>query len=93
MVTTINKKVGVEVGEAVDQDYPLIEVETEKASVEIPSPVSGTIVALHAGAGEMVAVGAPLITFETADQGGIVGTVPAERQPSRRVRLRPPSAS
>lgn len=83
----------VEVGQEIELNHPMVEVETEKGSVEIPSPVNGTVVTLHAGEGEAVTVGAALITFETADQAGIVGTIPTEERPTRRVRLRPPGAN
>jgi pyruvate dehydrogenase E2 component (dihydrolipoamide acetyltransferase) len=53
-------------GETVTLNQPLVEVETAKAVVEIPSPFAGRVTALHCGAGEAVAVGAPLATFEVA---------------------------
>ena len=80
----------VAVGDEVGRDDPLVEVETEKGVVEIPSPAAGTVTALHGDVGETIPVGKPLITLETSEQAGIVGTVPAEERPARRVRLRPP---
>ncbi|ALX66931.1 dihydrolipoamide acetyltransferase family protein [Microbacterium sp. XT11] len=56
-------------GDAVALNQTLAEVETAKAVVELPSPYEGTVSALHADAGETVAVGAPLIAFEV-DGGG-----------------------
>lgn len=53
-------------GETVTLNQPLVEVETAKAVVEIPSPFAGRVTALHGGAGESVPVGAPLVTFEVA---------------------------
>src|ERR1044072_4972599 len=44
----------VKVGDAVREDQPLVEVMTDKASVEIPSPRTGTIAALHAEEGGQV---------------------------------------
>ena len=44
----------VKVGDAVKDDQPLVEVMTDKASVEIPSPRTGTIAAIHAEAGTVV---------------------------------------
>jgi pyruvate dehydrogenase E2 component (dihydrolipoamide acetyltransferase) len=73
-----------------ERNDPVAEVETTKSTVELTAPVAGRVVELHAEAGETVAVGAALMTFETADQAGIVGTVPADERPTRRVRLRPP---
>jgi pyruvate dehydrogenase E2 component (dihydrolipoamide acetyltransferase) len=77
-------------GDEVARDAPMVEVDTAKAAVEIPSPVSGRVVTLHAADGETVAVGAPMITFEGQEQPGIVGTVPPEERPQRRVRLQKP---
>ncbi|MFC7329679.1 biotin/lipoyl-containing protein [Marinactinospora rubrisoli] len=81
-------------GDAVERNQPLVEVETAKSAVEIPSPHAGTVARLHAAEGETVPVGAPLVTIATGPEPppgpGIVGTVPAEEPPARRVRLRPP---
>jgi pimeloyl-ACP methyl ester carboxylesterase len=80
----------VAVGDEVERDAPLAEVETEKSAVELPSPVAGRVVELHAEPGDRVDVGRPLVTFEVADRPGIVGAVPPGERPSRRVRLRLP---
>ncbi|RCW39717.1 pyruvate dehydrogenase E2 component (dihydrolipoamide acetyltransferase) [Halopolyspora algeriensis] len=54
----------VETGQTVEVDQPVVEVETAKASVEVPTPHGGTITALHGAAGEVIAVGAPLLSVE-----------------------------
>jgi pyruvate dehydrogenase E2 component (dihydrolipoamide acetyltransferase) len=59
----------VKEGEQVSLNQPIVEVETAKATVEIPSPFAGTIAILHAPAGETVKVGAPLVTFDTLESG------------------------
>jgi pyruvate/2-oxoglutarate dehydrogenase complex dihydrolipoamide acyltransferase (E2) component len=51
-------------GDAVELNQPLIEVNTAKALVEIPSPVAGRVTALHGEPGAVVVVGQPLVTFE-----------------------------
>jgi 2-oxoisovalerate dehydrogenase E2 component (dihydrolipoyl transacylase) len=56
----------VKLGERVSEDQPLVDMLTDKAAVEIPSPVAGVIVALHGEAGDKVAVGGPLLEIETA---------------------------
>ncbi|MEO8293562.1 MAG: dihydrolipoamide acetyltransferase family protein [Actinomycetota bacterium] len=68
-------------GDAVTLNQPIAEVETAKAVVEIPSPYAGVVVRLHAPAGNAVAVGEPLVTFEVAD-GGAAST-PAVRRLAR----------
>jgi pyruvate dehydrogenase E2 component (dihydrolipoamide acetyltransferase) len=54
----------VEVGDTVSEDQPVAEVETDKAVVEVPSPVNGTVREILAEEGEMVPVGDVIITFD-----------------------------
>lgn len=56
----------VAAGDAVAEDQLLVEVETDKAIAEIPSPVAGIIVAVHGDQGEKVPVGADLVIIEIA---------------------------
>lgn len=53
-------------GDHVSLNQPIVEVDTAKALVEIPSPIAGSITRLHAQAGDTVIVGAPLVTFEVS---------------------------
>ena len=55
----------VSVGDNVELNQIIADVETAKAAVELPSPVAGVVAVLQAEAGQTVAVGAPLVTFET----------------------------
>jgi pyruvate dehydrogenase E2 component (dihydrolipoamide acetyltransferase) len=55
-------------GQVIGEDAPLLEVETDKAQVEIPSPVGGRVEKIHVAPGQTVKVGAVLVTF--ADNGG-----------------------
>jgi pyruvate dehydrogenase E2 component (dihydrolipoamide acetyltransferase) len=79
----------VGVGETVVIDQPVVEVETAKATVEVPSPYAGEVVALHGAEGAVVDVGAPLISIgEAVDPGsGAVlvgyGTTDAPRRNRR----------
>jgi pyruvate dehydrogenase E2 component (dihydrolipoamide acetyltransferase) len=81
----------VSVGAVVALNADLVEVDTAKASVVLPSPAAGTVLELHAAEGQTVNVGDPLVTFDVADEAGIVGAVPDEQPPTRRVRLRRPA--
>lgn len=54
-------------GDRVEEDTPLVEVMTDKATVEIPSPQAGTVASLRAAEGEVVAVGAVILTFGDGD--------------------------
>ena len=57
----------VAVGDQVTIDQLVVEVETAKAAVEVPVPFAGTVAALHATPGSMVAVGQPLISVDPAE--------------------------
>jgi 2-oxoisovalerate dehydrogenase E2 component (dihydrolipoyl transacylase) len=59
----------VQVGDMVTVDQDVVEVETAKAVVEIPVPFAGRVAELHAGPGDLLAVGDPLITVSD-DQAG-----------------------
>jgi 2-oxoisovalerate dehydrogenase E2 component (dihydrolipoyl transacylase) len=61
-------------GETVELNQPLVEIETAKAAVEVPSPVAGVVASLHGSPGDAIAVGAPLVTF--------AGAGPEAREPS-----------
>ena len=66
-------------GDHVVTDQPLVSVETDKAVVEVPSPRSGHIAALHGAPGDVVKVGAPLVEFAKGaaeDRGAVVGEIP-----------------
>jgi pyruvate dehydrogenase E2 component (dihydrolipoamide acetyltransferase) len=53
----------VQVGETVEEDAPLVEIQTDKTTVEIPSPASGTVARILVGEGELVPVGTPLVVI------------------------------
>ena len=86
----------VKEGEEVELNQPLVEVETEKALVQIPSPYAGVIEKLHGEPGDRVKVGAALVSFVTS--GGtpeagkrrevLVGYGPEEEGSRRRRRKR-----
>jgi 2-oxoisovalerate dehydrogenase E2 component (dihydrolipoyl transacylase) len=52
-------------GETVAEDQVIVEVMTDKAAVEVPAPVGGRVVSITGEPGDKVAVGSPLIVFET----------------------------
>ncbi len=75
-------------GDQVERNQPLVEVETTKSAVELPSPQAGRVARIHGAPGDTISVGEPLIVFEVPeDTAGIVGTVPQEAPVRRRVRL------
>ena len=58
----------VSVGDRIEEEQGLIEVETEKASVEVPSTVAGTVTEIHVSAGDVLSENAPIVTLE-AEEG------------------------
>ncbi|MDJ0321617.1 biotin/lipoyl-containing protein [Pseudarthrobacter sp. PS3-L1] len=75
-------------GDQVERNQPLVEVETSKSAVELPSPQAGKVLRIHGEPGQSISVGQPLIVFDVPDDSaGIVGTVPKDEAPKRRVRL------
>jgi 2-oxoisovalerate dehydrogenase E2 component (dihydrolipoyl transacylase) len=76
----------VEVGELVREDTILAAVMTDKATVEIPSPVDGKVAWLGAKVGDSVAVGAPLVKLEVEGEGAVseapaVAAAPTSEKP------------
>lgn len=53
-------------GENVEKDQPICEIETDKATVEVPSSHAGRVVKVHISVGEVVPIGSTLITIEAA---------------------------
>ena len=66
----------VKVGDTVREDDPLLEVMTDKASVEIPSPVDGTITSTTGAPGDIIPVGQVCIVFDVEGEGTSTGTTP-----------------
>lgn len=71
----------VQAGQEVVEDTPLFEVLTDKVSAVIPSPKSGRIARLHFAEGDMVPVGAVVVTIEDAAGTAAVAVSPAAPVP------------
>ncbi|WP_427790901.1 2-oxo acid dehydrogenase subunit E2 [Brevundimonas diminuta] len=72
----------VKVGDTVQEDQILAEVMTDKATVELTSPVSGVVVALHGEAGQQIAVGGPLVSFKVEGNGNVAEAPAAAPAPA-----------
>ncbi|MDP3400205.1 MAG: dihydrolipoamide acetyltransferase family protein, partial [Brevundimonas sp.] len=59
----------VKVGDMVEEDQIIADIMTDKATVELTSPVAGTVVALHGEPGQQLAVGGPLVSFAVEGKG------------------------
>ncbi|MBZ0187787.1 MAG: 2-oxo acid dehydrogenase subunit E2, partial [Candidatus Obscuribacterales bacterium] len=69
----------VKSGDYVKEDDILMEVETDKAMVEIPSPYEGIVEKVHIEAGQTVTVGSVLFTFESKDKKSTAGKSHSEK--------------
>ena len=72
----------VKVGDVVAEDDPILSVMTDKATVEIPSPVDGKVISQSAGAGEIIAVGSACIEFKVDGDGNVSAEVEDEPEPA-----------
>jgi len=73
----------VEVGDRVTEDQVVAEVETDKAVVDVPSPVNGTVRELRADPGDVIPVGDVIITFDVdgeSEAGDTVDDAAAEAE-------------
>jgi pyruvate dehydrogenase E2 component (dihydrolipoamide acetyltransferase) len=68
-------------GQSIAEDDLLMEVETDKAAVEIPSPCSGTVVTVHVKDNQIVQVGDVMVTFDTGVDTTVPSSKPASAQP------------
>ena len=70
----------VSVGDSVSEDDPIVDVMTDKATVTIPSPVSGVISSLSGDVGDMIAVGSSLMEIDSEGEGGAPAAEDTEEQ-------------
>ncbi|MDX8501318.1 dihydrolipoamide acetyltransferase family protein [Mesorhizobium sp. VK4C] len=78
----------VKVGDLVREDTVLAAVMTDKATVEIPSPVDGEILWLGAEIGDTVAIGSPIVRLKVAGEGNVKGAA-AEPEPKAEAAPKP----
>jgi 2-oxoisovalerate dehydrogenase E2 component (dihydrolipoyl transacylase) len=72
----------VKVGDAVEEDQLLAEVMTDKATVELTSPVMGVVAALFGEPGRQIPVGGPLVTFTVEGAGNVTSSAAPAAAPS-----------
>lgn len=83
----------VKVGDTVAEDQPLADVMTDKATVEIPSPVVGKVIALGGDVGQVMAVGGELIRLEVEGEGNVRAGAGAPPKPGAPGQGADPSAT
>jgi len=72
----------VKEGDVVALNQPLVDIETAKATVELPSPYAGTVVKLHGNPGDLMEVHKPLITFEVGGDGAAAASASEAATPA-----------
>ncbi len=83
---TVESEIGewfIKVGEFVEEETIVSTMMTDKAAVELASPISGTVVKLAGEPGDIVAVGAALVVFETDGAAAAVAEKKVEEQKSK----------
>ena len=73
----------VKVGDRVEEDQLLAEVMTDKATVELTSPVAGKVAGLFGQPGQQVPVGGPLVSFDVAGKGNVSTAAALTQAPDR----------
>jgi 2-oxoisovalerate dehydrogenase E2 component (dihydrolipoyl transacylase) len=63
-------------GQAIREEDPLVDIMTDKATVELPAPVAGTVVAINGKVGEKRPVGSELVVLEVAGEGNVAAASP-----------------
>ncbi len=78
-------------GDTVGEDDPLVEIQTDKTTVEIPSPAAGTVTKIHVAEGEVVPVGTVLVVIGDGADGATPDEAPrtAEAPPPRAAQAAP----
>ena len=66
----------VKAGDHVEEDQPIADMMTDKATVEMESPVTGTVLRLAGEVGDQIAIGAMLVEIETESEGEAVAPPP-----------------
>src|SRR5688500_11764667 len=77
-------RVMVNVGDTVAHDQPVLELETDKATIEVPSTVAGTVKEVRVKKGDKIKVGAVVLTVDEAavsDNGSGQKAAKAEEKP------------
>src|SRR5205085_3448033 len=69
----------VAVGQEIREEDPLVDIMTDKATVELPAPVGGTVVALNGEPGEKRPVGSELVVLDVAGAGNVAVALGAFR--------------
>ncbi len=85
-------KVLVSEGDHVEVDQPLVEIETEKATLDVPAEAAGTITKVHVSSGDTIKVGQVLVTIEAGAGAAGAPAAPADETPAAQPNAAPERA-
>ena len=83
----------VSAGQTLSEDEPVIELETDKAVIEVPSSTAGKVVSVHVAKGDRAAVGQVILTLEPSGDTEPAGAAPAAEAPKAEDIESPPPAA
>src|ERR1044071_5794171 len=63
-------------GQVIREEDPLVDVMTDKATVELPAPVAGTVIEIKGKPGEKRPVGSELVVLDVAGEGNVAAAAP-----------------
>lgn len=81
----------IKVGEFVKEDAPVADAMTDKATVELTAPVSGTVISVGCAEGEIMAIGGDLVVFQT--DGGVPAPKPETKKEVKKETPKPVKAT
>ena len=70
-------------GDVIEAGQNVIEIETDKAAMEVPCPFGGKVTKIHVGSGDTVQVGAAILTVETSDASSESSDTPSQPEPDQ----------
>src|SRR5215212_5372525 len=82
-------RVLVKPGDSLVKNQPVLEIETDKATIEVPASVEGVVKDIKVKLGDKVAVGQPILSVETAENGSAAAPKAAAAKPATKADAAP----
>ena len=83
----------VKVGDKISPDQPVAEMMTDKATVEVPSPIAGTVTSINKKEGDVIEVGAVMLVVETDGAAAGASAPAAKAEPAKSEPAKAPAAA
>jgi len=75
-------EIAVKAGDVIDKEQSLLTLESDKATMDVPSPFAGVVQAVQVKVGDVVSEGSPIILLDVAEAGASAAPVPAPAAPA-----------